>query len=217
MVVILSETILNELNIKNIQRKSFDSGSYTDVYNVGKNKVGKVFLSDTETRDFIIEIYKIMKKYPDVFGNIRITKDGHVIQDKFDTNAFKIEYLQLNNQLKVVDYHTDLDDLINNIIMLRYNKEEDILAPLKNLKNTKYHQPFLKYIKFALKVRNIYQKHKFTFQHKFPDIHIGNLALDSQGNLKIIDFINPSFEIIKTTYEDSLRKNAKKLEKRSHN
>lgn len=206
------KVILSELNIKKLQRSEFDSGSFSSVYDVGKNKVGKTVVADKETSDFIIEIYNVMKMYPDVFGKINITKSGHIVQDKFNTSAFQKEYDYLNQYVSTILRTIDLDDLINAIIIQTRNYKRLCLNVLKDLQNTAQYDLFLKYLRFAIKLKNIYQKHKFILRGAFPDIHRGNLALDSNGGLKVIDFINPTLDYIKSEYLNTISKIKKKVQ-----
>lgn len=195
MKIIITENVLLELNIK--RKEANDDGTFVDVYPIKDTHVGKV-VRDNEShhKETILSYYRIMQKYPELFGNIKITPKGTIIQDKFNVEAGKKLLNTIETTYNVYDlyridgFRYDFIDTVYDIVDKGVPINYDQIKQMGD--NSTRLQPLLKFFHFLEKIRDVYLEIFPTGKGKFSDIHRSNLALDSNGDWKCIDFINPA-------------------------
>lgn len=182
--------ILRELKTTN--KPIFGSGmSGANVYNVGKDKVVKYRDGGLSPDD--LRFYKLFNKYPDVFPHVyKLTKD-YVVMDKLKEDkelfelykyfADKVEWDK--DKLKDIEWGELEDPLTAAYYAVRnkgnYRNEFEIIKKyLKSNGEIGYYNTLIKCYKFCDKVNSI-------MNGEFIDMHMGNVGLDSQNNLKIFD------------------------------
>jgi hypothetical protein len=174
--------ILNEIKVNPKEKIGYgDEGS---IYNIGTNKVVK-----KSTRGFTqneIENYQLFNQYPDLFPHIyKLTKD-YVIMDKLNSPGKPL--MDVYNFLDNIDPSTKNsmpwreEDYLTNLYYEDNNLEifNQILQKAKELNRMDVYNTLKKCLNFITKLK------KF-FKNKPIDVHLGNVGIDNNGEIKIFD------------------------------
>ena len=166
------------------------SGMQGNVYNVGKDKVVK-YSSNTDGFDKEeIQNYSLFNKHPEIFPHIYKLDKHYVIMDKLD---FLEEIYDAYNFLDDVNplspkyldsmpwREEDIMEKIYKSVMKNdFTEFNEILELTKKLDRMDVYNTLKKCLDFCIKLHKI-------LSGKWMDIHMGNVGLDKNGNIKIFD------------------------------
>jgi hypothetical protein len=167
--------------IKTHQKKRIGDGEHGVVYNVGKNKVVKKSNQNDGFSSDEIKYYKIYNKYPNIFPHIyKLTKD-YVIMDKLDSPGKQLmdvyEFCDDINIWREEDYMRKIYNSIKDNNFETFNK---ILEKSKELNETQIYNTLKKCLNFCTELYKM-------FQNTDIDLHLSNIGMDGNNNIKIFD------------------------------
>lgn len=194
MKIIISESALNtimEISTKENPKSDIVSRS-SNVY-FGNNVVKKV----SRGRWSMVELtaLKIMQQHPKYFAKTKIVNERLVVQEKLNTQRLIAFYRQMQAHLddNCKEVKMWFDAILNNIVRhgLNHNSTNDAIECLQKTLPENLMKEWKKIFNLCLAVHPIYKENEDNLFHHSPDLHQLNLGYDSNGNIKILDFISP--------------------------
>jgi hypothetical protein len=167
------------------------SGMQGNVYNVGKDKVVK-YSSNTDGFDKDeIWGFNLFNKHPEVFPHIYKLAKHYVIMDKLDSPGKPImdAYNFLDDINPLSPKHLDsmpwreedsMEQIYKSVMKNDFTKLNEIFEIAKKLDRMDIHDTLKKCLDFCIKLHKV-------LSGKWLDIHMGNVGLDKNSEIKIFD------------------------------
>jgi hypothetical protein len=167
------------------------SGMQGNVYNVGKDKVvKKTSNTDGFDKDEIWS-FNLFNKHPEVFPHIYKLTKHYVIMDKLDSPGKPImdAYKFLDDVNPLSPKYLDsmpwreediMEKTYKSVMKNDFTEFNKILEITKKLNRMDVHDTLKKCLDFCIKLHKV-------LSGKWIDIHMGNVGLDKNGEIKIFD------------------------------
>jgi hypothetical protein len=171
-----------------------DGGVEHDVYEIDDDFILKMPIkwNDGRNKKDILKFknhINFMKNHPDIFASVKLLSPLRASIEKVDMNKAKeeTEYVSSLINKKI---HKEIAD--NNFIKILF---ADIAPEVYNIPNDFLEEMFSKiddpiskkWYNFLEKITNLFKDKILITGYKL-DCHIGNLGIDKNGNIKLVDF-----------------------------
>lgn len=189
MRIIITESIINEIGIKNKEIGNFFD-THSHVYS-GKNIVKKFPKKRKEFNEVELLCFNIMSNYPNIFVWTKIINKSMVIQKKVDVLLAYRDYESLDNYFIDNQLGGSFETYLE--LLGTFGKESSARNRLKKAffdsnPDTNLIKIFNEFNLWGVKMNYVYKKHKDSLARKSLDLNSGNFGYDN-GKLKCFDFI----------------------------
>jgi hypothetical protein len=181
-----------EMNEANYMEKVGEGEEHV-IYTIDDDFLLKIPIKDRDDESLNPEKHfdnyiKFMQQYPEIFVDIKKLDKRRASVQKVDIDAAKEEIKYLynlitttpkfkNDTIKIGDIRMTIDNLYN----IRTPDMQELLEKLNNFGKFNKNQLVLKWVRFIVKLQK-------TFKNRTLDLHTGNIGLDKEGNIKLVDY-----------------------------